>query len=52
MNWEQPEEEMVAYRSFQPFIPLLMALDKPQVQLWAVWALHHVTTKNSKYVKI
>ncbi|RXG68348.1 Protein zyg-11-like protein B [Armadillidium vulgare] len=47
MGWSQPKEEMVAYRSFQPFIPLLMALDKPQVQLWAVWALHHVTTKNS-----
>lgn len=47
-SWEQPKEEMVAYRSFQPFIPLLTALNMHQVQLWAVWALHHVTTKNSK----
>ncbi|XP_053655723.1 protein zyg-11 homolog B [Cherax quadricarinatus] len=48
ISWEQPKEEMVAYRSFQPFIPLLTALNMHQVQLWAVWALHHVTTKNSK----
>ncbi|CAL4133086.1 unnamed protein product, partial [Meganyctiphanes norvegica] len=48
LSWEQPKEEMVAYRSFQPFIPLLMSLHMYQVQLWAVWALHHVTTKNSK----
>ncbi|XP_050704069.1 protein zyg-11 homolog isoform X2 [Eriocheir sinensis] len=48
ISWEQPKEEMVAYRSFQPFIPLLTALNMYQVQLWAVWALHHVTTKNSK----
>ncbi|KAG0712443.1 Protein zyg-11 B [Chionoecetes opilio] len=48
ISWEQPKEEMVAYRSFQPFIPLLSALNMYQVQLWAVWALHHVTTKNSK----
>ncbi|XP_069988161.1 protein zyg-11 homolog B-like [Penaeus vannamei] len=47
-SWEQPKDEMVAYRSFQPFIPLLTALNMHQVQLWAVWALHHVTTKNSK----
>lgn len=48
ISWEEPKEEMVAYRSFQPFIPLLTALNMHQVQLWAVWALHHVTTKNSK----
>lgn len=48
IGWKEPKEEMVAYRSFQPFIPLLTALNMHQVQLWAVWALHHVTTKNSK----
>ena len=49
LNWEQPKEEMVAYRSFEPFVPLLMSHEKHPVQLWAVWALHHVTTRNSKF---
>ena len=40
---------MVAYRSFEPFVPLLMSHEKHPVQLWAVWALHHVTTRNSKF---
>jgi len=47
MNWEQPQAEMVAYRSFSPFFPLLSHFDVPQVQLWAVWAIQHVCTKNS-----
>ncbi|KAL1117386.1 hypothetical protein AAG570_004712 [Ranatra chinensis] len=44
--WDPPEGEMVAYRSFYPFISLLACNDAPQVQLWAVWAIHHVCTKN------
>ncbi|KAK7085685.1 Zyg-11 member B, cell cycle regulator, partial [Halocaridina rubra] len=48
ITWEEPKEEMVAYRSFQPFVPLLTAVNMHQVQLWALWALHHVTAKNSK----
>lgn len=39
---------MVAYRSFNPFIPLLRAADMPAVQLWAVWAILHVCTKNGQ----
>ncbi|XP_014245907.1 protein zyg-11 homolog B-like isoform X2 [Cimex lectularius] len=46
ISWEAPEGEMVAYRSFFPFISLLSCNDVPQVQLWAVWAIHHVCTKN------
>lgn len=46
ISWDPPEGEMVAYRSFYPFISLLTCYDAPQVQLWAVWAIHHVCTKN------
>ncbi|PNF20924.1 zyg-11-like protein B [Cryptotermes secundus] len=48
LNWETPEGEMVAYRSFHPFFPLLTCHDAFQVQLWAVWAIQHVCTKNAK----
>lgn len=33
---------MVAYRSFRPFYPLMAENQPFAVQLWAVWALHHV----------
>ncbi|XP_043248975.1 protein zyg-11 homolog B-like isoform X1 [Colletes gigas] len=46
--WRTPQGEMVAYRSFQPFFPLLRCPDAP-VQLWAVWAILHVITKNPKH---
>ena len=35
-------------RSFNPFFPLLSCVGKPEVQLWAVWAIQHVCTKNGK----
>lgn len=47
-HWQTPQGEMVAYRSFQPFFPLLRCFDAYPVQLWAVWAIHHVCTKNPK----
>lgn len=47
-SWKSPESEMVAYRSFHPFISLLACSEAPQVQLWAVWAIHHVCTKNAQ----
>ncbi|XP_021353883.1 protein zyg-11 homolog B-like [Mizuhopecten yessoensis] len=46
LKWEQPKGEMVAYRSFKPFFPLLRCFSVPTVQLWAVWAIQHVCTKN------
>ncbi|KAK3611985.1 hypothetical protein CHS0354_011644 [Potamilus streckersoni] len=46
LSWEQPQGEMVAYRSFKPFFPLLNCHATPAVQLWAVWAIQHVCTKN------
>merc|ERR1712098_577668 len=45
-GWKYPDEEMVAYRSFKPFFPLLVPRQEEPVQLWAVWAIHHVCTKN------
>ncbi|XP_014295935.1 protein zyg-11 homolog B isoform X3 [Microplitis demolitor] len=47
-NWQTPQGEMVAYRSFQPFFSLLKRKQAYPVQLWAVWAIHHVCTKNPK----
>lgn len=49
-QWKVPESEMVAYRSFKPFFPLLRREMDYQVQLWAVWAIHHVCTKNRKFI--
>ncbi|KAL1502767.1 hypothetical protein ABEB36_007865 [Hypothenemus hampei] len=52
-QWEVPESEMVAYRSFKPFFPLLRVDMAYQVQLWAVWAINHVCTKNpSRYCQM
>jgi len=50
-HWQTPQGEMVAYRSFQPFFPLLRCTDSYPVQLWAVWAIHHVCTKNRKSLR-
>ena len=44
--WKTPENEMVAYRSFTPFFPLMAENQEYAVQLWAVWAIHHVCSKN------
>lgn len=47
-QWKVPDSEMVAYRSFKPFFSLLRKDMDHEVQLWAVWAIHHVCTKNRK----
>ena len=53
LSWKQPEIEMVAYRSFNPFLPLLRCHESPKVQLWAVWAINHVCSKNvSRYAEM
>lgn len=48
-QWKVPDSEMVAYRSFKPFFSLLRRDMDREVQLWAVWAIHHVCTKNRVY---
>lgn len=47
MTWTHLEREMVSYRSFQPFCPLLQTGQPPGVQLWAVWAIHLVCSQNT-----
>lgn len=47
-HWQTPQGEMVAYRSFKPFFSLLRCSVAYSVQFWAVWAIHHVCTKNPK----
>uniref|UniRef100_A0A8C1FGP5 Zyg-11 family member, cell cycle regulator n=1 Tax=Cyprinus carpio carpio TaxID=630221 RepID=A0A8C1FGP5_CYPCA len=48
LKWPTPECEMVAYRSFNPFFPLLECFQAPGVQLWAAWAMQHVCSKNGE----
>uniref|UniRef100_A0A672IS31 Protein zyg-11 homolog n=1 Tax=Salarias fasciatus TaxID=181472 RepID=A0A672IS31_SALFA len=48
-TWTQPEREMVSYRSFHPFCPLLQTRQPPGVQLWAVWAIHLVCSQNTSH---
>jgi len=50
MKWKMNVPEMVAYRSFRPFYPLMAENQPMSVQLWAVWALHHVCcNKGDRY---
>ena len=52
MSWNSPESEMVAYRSFAPFFHLILCFEAPQVQLWALWAIQHVCSRNGIVVLI
>ncbi|XP_004679547.1 PREDICTED: protein zyg-11 homolog A [Condylura cristata] len=55
-NWPSSSCKMTAlvtYRSFKAFFPLLGNFSQPEAQLWALWALYHVCSKNpSKYCKM
>ncbi|XP_032152880.1 protein zyg-11 homolog A isoform X1 [Sapajus apella] len=51
-NWTSSSCKMTAlvtYRSFKTFFPLLGNFSQPEVQLWAVWAVYHVCSKNRMY---
>ena len=50
--WQTPEEEMVAYRSFRPFFPLMAPQQPFPVQMWAAWAIHHVCSKNGELLLV
>ncbi|CAF4194744.1 unnamed protein product, partial [Adineta steineri] len=53
LKWQNPDTNMVTYRSFKPFIPLLHCTQIPVVQLWAIWAIHHVcSTDRARYSRI
>ncbi|XP_040911186.1 protein zyg-11 homolog isoform X2 [Toxotes jaculatrix] len=49
VTWAQLEREMVSYRSFRPFCPLLQTCQPSGVQLWAVWAIHLVCSQNTSH---
>uniref|UniRef100_A0A3Q1I1W7 Zyg-11 family member, cell cycle regulator, like n=1 Tax=Acanthochromis polyacanthus TaxID=80966 RepID=A0A3Q1I1W7_9TELE len=49
MTWTQLEREMVSYRSFRPFCPLLQPCQPSGVQLWAVWAIHLVCSQHTSH---
>ncbi|XP_036941028.1 protein zyg-11 homolog isoform X2 [Acanthopagrus latus] len=49
MTWTHLEREMVSYRSFHPFYPLLQTGQPSGVQLWAVWAIHLVCSQNTSH---
>ncbi|CAM2719778.1 unnamed protein product [Rotaria socialis] len=53
VTWQHPHTNMVTYRTFKPFLPLLHCVRLPVVQLWAVWAIHHVcSTDRARYGRI
>ncbi|XP_023579933.1 protein zyg-11 homolog A isoform X2 [Octodon degus] len=44
---------LVTYRSFKAFFPLLDNFSQPVAQLWALWAVYHVCSRNpSVYCKM
>ncbi|XP_044076824.1 protein zyg-11 homolog isoform X1 [Siniperca chuatsi] len=49
ITWTQLEREMVSYRSFRPFCPLLQTCQPSGVQLWAVWAIRLVCSQNTSH---
>ncbi|OTF73164.1 hypothetical protein BLA29_003076 [Euroglyphus maynei] len=52
-SWPNPSFEMVSYRSFEPFMSLLVNDRHESISLWALWAIHHVCTKNpNKYCRM
>ena len=57
-KFENPSKEMVVYRSFRPFIVLLSTvnwvehLKTPATLMWALWAIHHVTTRSLENEKL
>lgn len=51
-SWDLPSEELVAYRSFTPFIQLLHC-SMPAVQMWALWGMLHVCHRNAaRYIPL
>ncbi|XP_061588931.1 protein zyg-11 homolog [Cololabis saira] len=49
ITWTHLEREMVSYRSFRPFRPLLQTGQPSGVQLWAVWAIHLLCSQNTSH---
>nr|KAF6384284.1 hypothetical protein mPipKuh1_019496 [Pipistrellus kuhlii] len=48
-NWPSSScktTSLVTYRSFKAFFPLLGDFSQPEGQLWALWAMHHVCSRD------
>jgi len=53
LSWQNPHNNLVTYRSFKPFFPLLFCTRIPVVQLWSLWAIYHVcSTDRIRYLTI
>ncbi|KAM9789851.1 protein zyg-11 homolog [Neosynchiropus ocellatus] len=48
-TWTHLDREMVSYRSFRPFRPLLLTCQPCGVQFWAVWAIQLVCTQDTSH---
>jgi hypothetical protein len=48
MIWEFPEEEIVIYDSFLPISQLLENIELSAVQLYAIWTIFHLCSRNRK----
>lgn len=47
-KWKTPQSDMVAYRSFRPFLAILRPNLQWEIYLWALWAMNHVCSRNPK----
>ena len=54
-SWKRQVPDLVAYRSFKPFYPLMKESQPLAVKMWAVWAVHHVccnkVSTNNSFLK-
>ena len=48
--WIEPDATGFVCRSFLPFVPLLVSCEMPSVQLWALFGIGHVCSKNGLYL--
>lgn len=52
-QWGFPEEELILYKTFRQLLDMVLnSIDKPQVQLWAVWTILHNCTHDGLYILI
>ncbi len=51
MNWKTHDRQYLLYHSFEPLSKLMNCFETPAVQLYAIWAILHVCSKNGKLLK-
>jgi hypothetical protein len=45
-KWKIPHLEMFRFNSFKPFLPLLKCFELPGVQLYFIWFICYLCSKN------